>query len=122
MKRLLILAFLSLSLLSFDWGFPRDMWKPVNTALGFYYSLTDPEYNYIAWDLLTDDWKNYQGLERNTFVQEYESEKKIVDIIAGVEMPPDYYKIILMFDDNTGMILCVRNDHGHWEIDCIWSE
>ena len=98
------------------------MWKPVNTALGFYYALTDPQYNYIAWDLLTDGWKNYQGLERNTFVQEYEPEKKIVDIVAGVEMPPDYYKVILIFDDNTGMTLCVRNDKGHWEIDCVWEE
>ncbi len=126
MKRLLVLAFLSLSLLSFDWGFPRDMWKPVNTALGFYYALTDPEYNYIAWDLITDDWKDFQGLKRETFAQNCYGyplpAKTIVDIIAGVEMPPDYYKVILIFDDFTGMTLCVRNDKGHWEIDCIWEE
>jgi hypothetical protein len=131
MKRLILIAFLSLFLMSFskpkEYNFPREMWKPVNTALGFYYALVIPEYNYIAWDLISSDWKDFQGLKRETFAEDcngypLENTRVVVDIEAGVYMPPDYYKVVLVFNDFTGMTLCVRNDHNHWEIDCIWSE
>jgi hypothetical protein len=126
MKRFLILAFLSLSILSFDWGFPPEMWKPVNTALGFYYSMITPKYNYIAWDLITDNWKAWDGLERDTFVSQYievqPNDRRIIDIQAGMLYSPDYYRVILVTHGGTGYTLCVKDNKGHWEIDCIWYE
>jgi hypothetical protein len=110
-----------------SYNFPREMWKPVNTAVGFYYALVIPEYNYIAWDLLTTDFKAWKGLERDTFAEDLgaypgSNNRWIVNITAGVEYPPDYYKVIIELSDNTGYLLCVRNDHGNWEIDCVWNE
>jgi hypothetical protein len=125
MKRLIVLALLSLLLLSFDWGFPREYWKPVNTAIGFYYALVTPEYNYIAWDLIADDWKEWEGLKRDTFAQDcgggFLPYLEIIDVEAHKVYTGEYVVNILL-EDWTGYTLCVREESGKWTINCIWYE